>query len=211
MRKRVGSNSWPNPGTVTVRLYIADNNIDRPFKPKGMGCLPMPNWQSSAGVFFRLPQKSKKRVKKYRWSRLFSQGWSGWRKRSQTRLPTASDSCESPPRCQSIVLNRWQRVRDFSWIRAFLLGISHLGDGASSLLAGRPRKPDGSHWKLTQEKAISFIEDGTCVFYIESPVGHRLDVIVAVSTEGGMTLHKYLKTTADKEQPHKLLSLPTCP
>jgi hypothetical protein len=36
-------------------------------------------------------------------------------------------------------------------------------------------------------------------------------VIVAVSTEGGMTLHKYLKTTADKEQPHKLLSLPTCP
>jgi hypothetical protein len=72
-------------------------------------------------------------------------------------------------------------------------------------------KPDGGHWKLTQDKAISFIEDGTCVVYIESPVGHRLDVIVAVSTEGGMTLHKYLKTTADKEQPHKLLSQPTCP
>jgi Protein of unknown function (DUF3892) len=72
-------------------------------------------------------------------------------------------------------------------------------------------KPDGSHWKLKQEKAISFIEDGTYVFYIESPVGHRLDVIVAVSTEGGMTLHKYLKTTADREQPHKLLSLPACP
>jgi Protein of unknown function (DUF3892) len=72
-------------------------------------------------------------------------------------------------------------------------------------------KPDGSQWKLTHDKAISYIEDGTYVFYIESPVGHRLDVIVAVSTEGGMTLHKYLKTTADREQPHKLLSLPTCP
>ena len=29
--------------------------------------------------------------------------------------------------------------------------------------------------------------------------------------EGGKTLHKYLKTIADREQPGKLLSLPTCP
>jgi len=34
-------------------------------------------------------------------------------------------------------------------------------------------KPDGSHWRLTQDKAISDIEDGTCVFYIERPAGHR--------------------------------------
>lgn len=67
-------------------------------------------------------------------------------------------------------------------------------------------KPDGGHWKLTQDKAISDIEDGTCVFYIERPVGHRIDVIVAVSAEG-----KDLKTMADREQPDKLLSLPTCP
>jgi Protein of unknown function (DUF3892) len=71
-------------------------------------------------------------------------------------------------------------------------------------------KPDGSHWKLTQDKAISDIEDGTCVFYIERPAGHRIDVIVAVSAEG-KSLNKYLKTTADREQPDKLLSLPTCP
>jgi hypothetical protein len=71
-------------------------------------------------------------------------------------------------------------------------------------------KPDGSHWKLTQDKAISDIEDGTSVFYIEVPAGHRIDVIVAVSAEG-KSLNKYLKTTADKEQPDYLLSLPSCP
>ena len=71
-------------------------------------------------------------------------------------------------------------------------------------------KPDGSTWKLTQDKAISDIEDGTCVFYIESPLGHRIDVIVAVSAHG-TSVDKYLKTTADREQPEKLLSLPTCP
>jgi len=71
-------------------------------------------------------------------------------------------------------------------------------------------KPDESHWKLTQDKAISDIEDGTCVFYIERPTGHRIDVIVAVSAEG-RSLNKYLKTMADREQLEKLLSLPTCP
>jgi len=32
-------------------------------------------------------------------------------------------------------------------------------------------KPDGSRWKLTQNKAISSIQDGTYVFYIEKPGG----------------------------------------
>jgi len=35
-------------------------------------------------------------------------------------------------------------------------------------------KPDGSRWTLTQDKAISEIEDGTRVFYIEIPAGHRI-------------------------------------
>ena len=67
-------------------------------------------------------------------------------------------------------------------------------------------KPDGSPWIMTQDKAISSIEDGTYVFYIEKTGGLRLDVIVATSAHGN-----YLKTVADREQPDKLLSLPTCP
>ena len=67
-------------------------------------------------------------------------------------------------------------------------------------------KPDGSRWKLTQDKAISYIQDETYFFYIEKPAGQRLDVIVATTAYGN-----YLKTVADREQPYKLLSLPTCP
>jgi hypothetical protein len=67
-------------------------------------------------------------------------------------------------------------------------------------------KPDGSRWKLTQDKAISYIQDGTYRFYIEKPGDRRFDVIVAVSAHGN-----YLKTDADREQPDKLLSLPSCP
>jgi hypothetical protein len=67
-------------------------------------------------------------------------------------------------------------------------------------------KADGTRWKMTQDTAISRIEDGTYVFYIEKPGGQRLDVIVAIGAGG----NKYLKTVADREQPEKLLLLPTC-
>ncbi len=67
-------------------------------------------------------------------------------------------------------------------------------------------KPDGSHWIMTQDQAISYIQDGTYVFYIEKTGGLRLDVIVATSAHGN-----YLKTVADGERPDKLLSLPLCP
>ena len=52
-------------------------------------------------------------------------------------------------------------------------------------------KPDGSHWIMTQDQVISYIQDGTYVFYIEKTGG--------------------LKTVADGERPDKLLSLPLCP
>jgi hypothetical protein len=67
--------------------------------------------------------------------------------------------------------------------------------------------PDGSRWTLTQEKAISQIEDGTSVFYIEKPGGQRVDVIVAMDVHA----NKYLKTVADRDQPEHLLYLPSCP
>jgi len=59
---------------------------------------------------------------------------------------------------------------------------------------------------MTQDKAISYIQDGTYVFYTEKPGGYWLDVIVAATAYGN-----YLKTVADREQPEKLLSLPNCP
>ena len=68
-------------------------------------------------------------------------------------------------------------------------------------------KPDGSRWSLTQDKAISCIEDGTYVLYIERSGGRRLDVVVGTSPGG----NKYLKTVAVREQPDKLLSLSACP
>ncbi len=66
-------------------------------------------------------------------------------------------------------------------------------------------KETGGAWKLSLDKAIAGIENGTWAFYTMVN-GQRADVIVA-SRNG----RKYLKTTADGEEPNNLLSLPECP
>ena len=40
--------------------------------------------------------------------------------------------------------------------------------------------PEGSHWTLTHEDAVSQVENRTCAFYIERPKDQRYDVIVAM-------------------------------
>ena len=67
--------------------------------------------------------------------------------------------------------------------------------------------PDGSRWKESQGDAVSSINTGRCSYYVERPVGHRVEVVVARSASG----YEYLKTQADGEQPNNLLSLPECP
>ncbi len=66
--------------------------------------------------------------------------------------------------------------------------------------------PEGSHWTLTHEDAVSQVENRTCAFYIERPKDKRYDVIVAMDVRA----HKYLKTDADRDQPDELLFLPAC-
>ena len=66
--------------------------------------------------------------------------------------------------------------------------------------------PDGSHWTLTHEDAVSQIENRTCAFYIERPRDKRYDVIVAMDVRA----HKYLKTMGDGNEPDELLFLPDC-
>jgi hypothetical protein len=65
---------------------------------------------------------------------------------------------------------------------------------------------DGTRWRLNEADAISGIEQGQWQFFV-SRGGHTVDVIIAVSRYG----NKYLKTTADGDQPDNLLSLPECP
>jgi hypothetical protein len=70
-------------------------------------------------------------------------------------------------------------------------------------IGGRGR--DGEAWRLSEEAAITAIENERASFYVEWPKGHRIDLVV------GQGLGKtYLKAETDGEAPELLLRLPDC-
>jgi Protein of unknown function (DUF3892) len=67
------------------------------------------------------------------------------------------------------------------------------------------RNGDGTRWKMSEERAIQAIDNGTYSFYV-SVDGQSVGVVVATHER-----HRYLKTKADGMRPNNLLSLPDCP
>ncbi len=66
--------------------------------------------------------------------------------------------------------------------------------------------PDGTPWKLSEDKAIAGIKNGTWRFWTQGG-GKSVWVVIAKSSQG----HEYLKTEPDGDIPDNLLSLPECP
>ncbi|MFV8374006.1 DUF3892 domain-containing protein [Flavobacterium sp. GSP11] len=66
--------------------------------------------------------------------------------------------------------------------------------------------PNGTRWRISQERAIQGIESGKWAFYVKNPDNIIVDVII--SNHNG---NKYLKTKNDSLESNNLLSLPECP
>jgi hypothetical protein len=67
------------------------------------------------------------------------------------------------------------------------------------------RRRDGERWRLSEDAAITAIENERATFYVEWPQGRRVDVVV------GQGLGKtYLKAETDGEAPDLLLALSDC-
>ena len=66
--------------------------------------------------------------------------------------------------------------------------------------------PDGTHWKLSEDKAIAGVKEGKWRFWA---AGERKSVwIVTVKSASG---REYLKAESDWVKPATLLHLPECP
>ncbi len=64
--------------------------------------------------------------------------------------------------------------------------------------------PDGTRWKLTQERAVHLLEDGWGFYVVMS--GQAAWCEVAISQQG----YKYIRMAADGDLPNNLLNLPEC-
>lgn len=70
-------------------------------------------------------------------------------------------------------------------------------------IGGRGR--EGDVWHLSEEAAVTAIEQERAGFYIERPKGRRIDLVV-----GQGLGKKFLKAEIDYESPDALLELPDC-
>lgn len=70
-------------------------------------------------------------------------------------------------------------------------------------IGGRGR--DGETWRLSEEAVIEAIDNERAAFYLEWPVGHRVEIVAAHGLG-----KRYLKAETDGESPDQLLSLPDC-
>lgn len=82
-----------------------------------------------------------------------------------------------------------KRDRDSPWDR-----ISHVGGV----------HPDGTRWKMTQERAVHLMEEGGGFYVTVS--GKAAWCEVATGPQG----NKYIKTAEDGDLPNNLLNLPEC-
>lgn len=78
--------------------------------------------------------------------------------------------------------NAWERITHIGWVNA-----------------------DWKNWKITQQSAIEWIENGKWKFYVNVK-WDKVNVIVAKSR----FWNKYIKTENDGDDPNNLLSLMEC-
>ena len=67
---------------------------------------------------------------------------------------------------------------------------------------------EDKQWKITQQQAINYIENGEWLFWVKPP-GFKESVWVVVATS--LYGNKYVKTASDGQNENNLLSLPECP
>jgi hypothetical protein len=65
--------------------------------------------------------------------------------------------------------------------------------------------PDGLRWRLSEDAAIAALDEERVAFYIERPMGHRVEIVPAQGLG-----KRYIKTESDGESPDCLLELPDC-